>query len=127
MVLGRLQVLLRPDLLTQLAPQVALLDVHPIEKLPGASALDYGESVIGVRMLTDHQSFFDHLKAEGRVPEDRWTAVQGTALRCGVSAGPERDTSKVACRTTRLHEESAQSERHVYMWIHVYMWMHIDE
>ena len=89
--------------------------------------------------MTDCKSLFDHLKKEGAVPDDRWTALYVAALKCGVSCGPERDTRKAGCLwvpsrwqladvltklglgavfreilrtgTTRLHEESAQALR----------------
>ena len=40
----------------------------------------------------------DNLKKDGSVPEDKFVAVSVAALRCAVSAGPERNTSKSECR-----------------------------
>lgn len=58
----------------------------------------YGEDDMKVVMLTDCKSLYDHLKREGTVPEDRYTAVQVAALRGEVSAGAGRNTSKAAMR-----------------------------
>jgi len=63
----------------------------------GRLPTDYDETVAPIKMVTDCKSVFDHLKKEGAVPDDRWTALYVAALKCGVSCGPERDLEKAAC------------------------------
>ena len=103
----------------------------------GISLTDYDETHVASRLITDCKSLFDHLKSDGKVPEDRHTAIWVAALRCGVAAGPGIRPSKTpllwtpsrwqladgltkygldkAFRLrltegrTKLHEESAQS------------------
>ena len=39
-------------------------------------------------MLTDCKSLYDHLRSEGRVPDDKHTAIWTAALRGYAAAGP---------------------------------------
>ena len=58
----------------------------------------FGEEQMKVILFTDCKSLFDHLKKEGAVPDDKWTAVAVASLKCRVSAGPDRNLSKSECR-----------------------------
>ena len=58
----------------------------------------FGEQDLGITLYTDCKSLYDHMKCEGTVPEDRYTAVQVAALRCEVSAGPGRRVDKAAMK-----------------------------
>jgi len=99
----------------------------------------WSEDVMPVQLLTDCKSLYDHLARDSKLPDDRWTALYVSALRCAASAGPGRDVSKCAVRwvasrhqlgdgltkkglsdrvrelmkrsVTRLHELSAQEAR----------------
>jgi len=51
-----------------------------------------------IQMFTDCKSLYDHLRCEGTVPEDRYTAVQVAALRSELSAGVGRDVGKACMR-----------------------------
>ena len=59
---------------------------------------NYCEDHLRIVLYTDCRSLFDHLKKDGSVPEDKYVAINVAALRCAVSAGPERNTSKSECR-----------------------------
>jgi len=58
----------------------------------------FGEEQCKIILFTDCKSLFDHLKKEGAVPDDKWTAVAVASLKCRVSAGPDRNASKSECR-----------------------------
>jgi hypothetical protein len=49
---------------------------------------DYNEDHLATRLVTDCRSLYDHLKSDGKVPDDRHTAIWIAALRGGVGAGP---------------------------------------
>eukprot|EP00974_Lingulodinium_polyedra_P079968 7744413-Lingulodinium_polyedra.AAC.1 len=58
----------------------------------------YGEAQMRTILFTDCRSVFDNLKKDGRVPDDKWTAISIAAMRCVVSAGPGRNRDKAECR-----------------------------
>ena len=63
----------------------------------GCSSLEatsYCEDHVRIILYTDCRSLYDHLKKDGSVPEDKYVAINVAALRCAVSAGPERNLSK---------------------------------
>ena len=62
------------------------------------SVCDYSEAQMKLCLFTDCMSLYDHVKAEGSIPDDRQTAVYVAALKCSVSAGPGRDESKAQMR-----------------------------
>ena len=100
---------------------------------------DFGEDQLKMVLFTDCRSLYDNLKKDGSVPDDKWTAISIAAPRCAVSAGAERNDSKVECKwvasrwqladcltkpgleklirvrletaTTKLHEESLNQHR----------------
>jgi len=106
---------------------------------PVMAATQWGEDIMRAQLLTDCKSLYDHMARDSKLPEDRWTAIHGAALRSAVSAGPGGDTAKCAMRwvasrhqladgltkrglsermrelmrtgTTRLHEISAQEAK----------------
>ena len=47
------------------------------------------ESDMPTRLITDCKSLYDHLKSDGKVPDDRHTAIWVAVWRCGVGAGPQ--------------------------------------
>ena len=59
---------------------------------------DFGEDHMPIKLYTDCKSLFDHLKKDGAVPEDKWVAVAVASLKCCVSAGAGRRTSKAECK-----------------------------
>ena len=58
----------------------------------------FGEQDLGIVLYTDCKSFYDHMKREGTVPEDPYTAMQVAVLRCEVGAGPGRRVDKAAMK-----------------------------
>ena len=46
------------------------------------------------RLVADCKSLCDHLKCDGKGPDDQHTAILTAALRCGVGAGQQESTSK---------------------------------
>ena len=60
--------------------------------------MEYDETHMPIVLYTDCRSLYDHLKKEGSVPEDKWVAVWVGSLRCGVSAGPDRNKTKSECK-----------------------------
>mmetsp|Transcript_18011 Transcript_18011/g.41724 ORF Transcript_18011/g.41724 Transcript_18011/m.41724 type:complete len:328 (+) Transcript_18011:687-1670(+) len=48
--------------------------------------------------ITDCKSLYDHVKADGKVPEDKKTAILTAGFKSLVSAGAERDEEKVELR-----------------------------
>ena len=64
------------------------------------SMLSIGEDELGIVMVTDCRSLYDHMKVQGAIPDDRQTAIWVAALRCGVSAGPGRNTQRAWLRWT---------------------------
>ena len=59
---------------------------------------EYGEDQMKVILWTDCKSLYDHLRKDGSVPDDRWTALSVGSLRCGLSAGGGRNEQKAECR-----------------------------
>ena len=55
---------------------------------------EIGEEHLPIKMITDCKSLYDHTLKESSIPDDRWTAIYVAALKCGLSAGPGRDSSK---------------------------------
>ena len=49
---------------------------------------------MATRLVTDCKSLHDHLRSDGKVPDDKHTALWVAALRCGAAAGPQPPRGK---------------------------------